>query len=267
MQVGYGAHFGTPIRGVYKLTLLIGWIFLVFLVQPVIVLCSKRLYFRSARLVHHVVCKILEFQITVKGQPCLQEPTLYIANHSSYLDIPVLGSLVLGSFVAKGEIERWPIFGSLCKMQDTIFIERKATQAGAQRDQLRERLERGRNVIVFAEGTSTDGCHLLPFKSSLFATVQKPLPEGKPIYVQPVSITAITLDGLPMGRTLRPLYAWYGDMTMAGHGWPMLKLGKIGVQVEFHPPIASTDYPDRKAIARYCDETVRAGVVQALTGR
>lgn len=267
MSFAYGSHFGSTLRGVYKLSLLIGWILLVFLVQPIIVVCSRKLYFRTASFVHGMVCKIIGIHITVRGAPATEHPVLFCPNHSSYLDIPVLGSLIIGSFVAKGEIEGWPIFSSLCKMQDTIFIQRRATQAGVQRDMLRERLEAGRNVIVFAEGTSTDGSHLLPFKSSLFATVQKPMPDGRPIYIQPVSITAVTLDGLPMGRTLRPLYAWYGDMTMAGHGWPMLKLGKIGVVVEFHPPIASTDYTDRKAIAQYCNETVQAGVVRALTGR
>lgn len=267
MQVSYGSHFGSPVRGALKLVLLTGWIGLVFLFQPIIVLCSRAFYFRSARFVHATVCKILGLQVTVRGTPCLAEPTLYVANHSSYLDIPTLGSIVLGSFVAKGEIERWPVFGALCKLQDTIFIKRQATQAGVQRDTLREKLEQGRSLMIFAEGTSTDGCHILPFKSSLFATVQKPLPNGKPIMVQPISITAVTLDGLPMGRTLRPLYAWYGDMTLAGHGWPMLKLGKIGVMIEFHEPVASTAFPDRKALAHYCDEQVQAGVVRALLGR
>lgn len=267
MQVSYGSHFGSSLRGAVKLTLLAGWIGLVFLFQPLIVLCSRRFYFRSARFVHATVSKIIGLQVITRGTPCLAEPTLYVANHSSYLDIPALGSIVLGSFIAKGEIERWPVFGALCKLQDTVFIKRQATQAGVQRDVLREKLEQGRSLIIFAEGTSTDGCHILPFKSSLFATVQKPLPSGKPIMIQPISITAVTLDGLPMGRTLRPLYAWYGDMTLGGHGWPMLKLGKIGVMIEFHEPVASTAFPDRKALAQYCDEQVQIGVVRALLGR
>lgn len=267
MQVSYGSHFGTTIRGIYKLMLLVGFIALVFLVQPLIVLCTRRLFFRTAQFVHATVSRILEIQITVRGTPSVQQPVLYIATHSSYLDIPVLGSLITGCFVAKGEVERWPVIGQMCKMQETVFIKRKASEAGVQRDLLRDKLEQGKNVIIFAEGTSTDGAHLLPFKSSLFATVQKPLPDGKPIYVQPVSITAVSLDGLPLGRTLRPLYAWYGDMTLGGHVWPMLKLGKLGVVVEFHPPIASTDLPDRKAIAAYCNRMAQAGVDRALTGR
>ncbi len=123
------------------------------------------------------------------------------------------------------------------------------------------------NLILFAEGTSTDGCHILPFKSSLFSVAEQPLKDGMPIYVQPVSITAIALDGLPMGRTLRPLYAWYGNMTLAAHGWPMLRLGRMKVAVEFHPAVRSTDYKDRKALAGYCSQMALAGVNRALTGR
>jgi lyso-ornithine lipid O-acyltransferase len=266
-MIGYGSYFGIPLRGAYKMALLLGFILLVFLIQPLIVLTTKRLFFRTARFVHHTVSKILELQITVRGKPCTTGPVLYIANHTSYLDIPTLGSLITGCFVAKGEIEGWPVFGQLCKMQETIFIKRKATEAGAQRDFVREKLLQNKNVIVFAEGTSTDGRHVLPFRSSLFASVREALPDGRPIMIQPISITAVTLDGLPLGRTLRPLYAWYGDMTIANHGWPMLKLGKLGVVIEFHPPVANTDFADRKALAQHCHRAVQQGVISALTGR
>ncbi|MEQ1652515.1 MAG: 1-acyl-sn-glycerol-3-phosphate acyltransferase, partial [Hyphomicrobium sp.] len=148
-----------------------------------------------------------------------------------------------------------------------VFIKRQASQSGTQSNVLRERLEDGQNIILFAEGTSTDGTHVLPFKSSLFSIVEKPLQDGQPIYIQPVSITAIALDYLPMGRTLRPLYAWYGNMTLGGHGWPMLKLGRMTVAVEFHPAVRSTDFKDRKTLANYCTQMAQQGVARAVTGR
>ena len=266
-SISYGRHFGSTYRGIVKLTLLTGWIGLTFLVQPWIVWCTQRLFFRTARFVHHIVCRILRIGIVQIGAPCAGSPVLFVANHTSYLDIPVLGSIVLGSFVAKSEVEHWPVFGPLCKLQRTIFIQRKATQAGTQRDVMRERLEAGQNLMLFAEGTSTDGCHILPFKSSLLSAVERPLKDNAPIYVQPVSITAIALECLPMGRTLRPLYAWYGNMTLAGHGWPMLKLGRMTVAVEFHPAVKSTDFKDRKALAAYCSAMAQQGVSRAVTGR
>ncbi|MGB4101540.1 MAG: lysophospholipid acyltransferase family protein [Alphaproteobacteria bacterium] len=263
----YGTPYGATWRGMIKLTLLAGWIGLTFVWQPWIVLFTRRLFFRTARFVHHTVCRILRIDIVQIGTPCTEAPVLFVANHTSYLDIPVLGSIALGSFVAKSEVAGWPVIGPLCKLQRTIFIQRKTTEAGNHRNVLRDRLENGQNLILFAEGTSTDGCHILPFKSSLFSVAEQPLKDGMPIYVQPVSITAIALDGLPMGRTLRPLYAWYGNMTLAAHGWPMLRLGRMKVAVEFHPAVRSTDYKDRKALAGYCSQMALAGVNRALTGR
>lgn len=264
---GYGRPYGSTWRGMGKLTLLAGWILFTFLVQPWIVWGTRRFFFKTARIFHLMVRKILRIQIVQIGRPCAETPVLFAANHTSYLDIAVLGSIVTGCFVAKSEVEGWPVIGWLCKLQRTIFIQRKASQASGQSDIMRERLEEGCNLILFAEGTSTDGCHILPFKSSLFSITQPPLKDGRPIYVQPVSITAVALDGLPMGRTLRPLYAWYGDMTLGGHGWPMLKLGKMAVAVEFHAPVASTDFTDRKALARYCSMMAQQGVSRALAGR
>lgn len=265
--LSYGSPYGSTWRGVVKLTLLAGWIGLTFLWQPWVLWCTRRLYFRTASFVHYMVCRILRINIVQIGAPCSEAPVLFVANHTSYLDIPVLGSIALGSFVAKSEVAGWPVIGPLCKLQRTIFIQRKAAQAGDQRDVLRDRLVNGQNLILFAEGTSTDGCHILPFKSSLFSVVETPLKDGRPIYVQPVSITAIALDGLPMGRTLRPLYAWYGNMSLGGHGWPMLKLGRMTVAVEFHPAVRSTDFKDRKALAGYCTQMAMQGVDRALTGR
>lgn len=267
LMTSYGRPYGSPWRGGVKLTLLALWILLTFMFQPWILWSTKRLFFRTARIVHLMVCKILGIHIVQIGQPAMQTPVMFVANHTSYLDIPVLGSIVTGCFVAKSDVENWPVIGWLCKLQRTIFIQRKSSQAGGQLDILRERLEEGLSLILFAEGTSTDGCHILPFKSSLFGSVQKPLKNGEPVYIQPVSITAIALGGLPMGRTLRPLYAWYGNMSLAGHGWPMLKLGPMAVAVEFHPPVAATDFPDRKSLAHHCSTVVQQGVARAIAGR
>ncbi|MEJ0063029.1 MAG: lysophospholipid acyltransferase family protein [Alphaproteobacteria bacterium] len=267
LMTGYGKPYGSTLRGAVKMALLAGWFGLTFLYQTPLLWFSNRFYFRGARFFHDTVRRILGIRVIQRGEVSDKAPTLFVANHTSYLDIPVLGSIVTGSFIAKAEIEGWPVLGALCKLQRTLFIQRSVTQVAGQRDVMRARLEEGQNLMLFAEGTSTDGCHVLPFRSSLFATVQKPLPDGKPIYIQPVSITAVGLDGLPMGRTLRPLYAWYGNMTMGGHGWPMLKLGRMAVIVEFHPTVANTDFKDRKQLAEHCTRMVRSGVERALAGR
>ena len=84
-------------------------------------------------------------------------PTLFVANHCSYSDVMVLGSVIVGSFVAKAEVARWPIFGLLAKLQNTVFVERTGIRARAQRDGMIQRLAAGDNLILFPEGTSDDG--------------------------------------------------------------------------------------------------------------
>ncbi len=215
---------------------------------------------------HRQVCRVVGIQIERRGRQSRKSPTLFVSNHVSYLDIEVLGSLVKGSFVAKAEIARWPIFGTMARLQRSIFVERKPHRTGAARDEMLERLEAGENLMLFAEGTSGDGNRVLPFKSALFAAAGV-RPNGKPLTVQAVSISYAKLDGLPMGRFLRPYFAWYGDMEMASHGWNIFGLGKIGVIVEFHPPVTIEQFANRKAMAEYCQAQVSRGLAAALTGR
>lgn len=215
---------------------------------------------------HRQVCRVVGIQVERRGRQSRIKPTLYVANHVSYLDIEVLGSLIKGSFIAKAEIAKWPIFGTMARLQRSIFVERKPHRTGAARDEMLKRLENGENLMLFAEGTSGDGNRVLPFRSALFAAAEF-RPKGEPVTVQAVSITYAKLDGLPMGRFLRPYFAWYGDMDMASHGWNIFGLGRIGVVVEFHKPVTIDQFPNRKAMAEYCQAQVARGVAAALSGR
>jgi 1-acyl-sn-glycerol-3-phosphate acyltransferase len=194
--------------------------------------------------------------------------TLFISNHSSYLDIPVLGSLLPTSFVAKNEVGGWPLFGLLARLQRTVFVDRNARhRADEQRDSIAGRLQAGDKLVLFPEGTSSDGNRTLPFKTALFAVAATQV-DGKPLTLQPVSVTATHLDGLPLGHAWRALYAWYGDMELPPHLWQLARLGgRIRVLVEFHPPVSLADFSSRKALADHCWRTVAAGVERAVKGR
>ena len=113
------------------------------------------------------------------------------------------------------------------------------------------RLENGDNLILFPEGTSSDGNAVLPFKSALFSVAQVE-PHGRPLLVQPVSLAYTRLDGMPVGRALRPYFAWYGDMTLAPHFWEVAGLGHTTVDVVFHSPVTIAGYESRKALADHC---------------
>ncbi|MGE4217991.1 MAG: lysophospholipid acyltransferase family protein [Alphaproteobacteria bacterium] len=215
---------------------------------------------------HGISARIFGIKVTRRGEPARGGPLLVVANHVSYLDVLALGSVVNGSFVAKAEIADWPMFGALCRLQNTIFIERNARAALAQRAELESRLGSGDTLILFPEGTSSDGMHMKPFKSTLFSVAGIEV-DGRPVPVQPVSIAYVRLDGLPLGRCFRPLYAWYGDMELMSHLWRALGMGRLEVEVTFHPPVTIADFASRKAMSDHCEAVIAAGVANSLAGR
>jgi len=222
--------------------------------------------FRMSLVFHRLLLKILGFRVRAHGVMASTSPVLFVANHSSYLDIPVLGALIPAAFVAKSEVASWPLFGWLAKLQHTVFVKRHPRHAGEQRDQIKERLAGGDSLILFPEGTSTDGLRVLPFKSSLFSVTEK-LPDGQPIMIQPVSVACTELDGMPLLRDWRHFYAWYGDMTFLGHLWDVFAFGRYTVDVVFHQPVDPGSFADRKALAAYCQEQVARGIERCLAGR
>jgi 1-acyl-sn-glycerol-3-phosphate acyltransferase len=230
--------------------------------------CGWKGYSRYARAYFRVCCRLIGFQVRVRGvAPSAAKPTLFVSNHASYLDILILGSVVDGCFVAKSEVAGWPGFGFLARIAQTVFVERKRGATARERDQLGARLAAGDSLILFPEGTSNDGNRVLPFKTSLFAVAQATGAGGAPLPVQPLSVAYTRLDGQAIGRALRPFYAWYGDMTLAGHLFGALGLGKLTVEVVFHPVVTIAEFGDRKALANHCHDVVSHGVVEALAGR
>jgi 1-acyl-sn-glycerol-3-phosphate acyltransferase len=215
---------------------------------------------------HRVCCRILGFRLDVRGQISTRRPTLFVSNHTSYIDITVLGAVIRGSFVAKSEVAAWPFFGWLAKLQRTVFVDRRPRTSAIQRDALSERLEARDNLILFPEGTSSDGLRVLPFKSALFSVAEYRV-HGEPLVVQPVSLAYARLDGMPIGRAWRPLFAWYGGMEMMPHLWTLLGLGIVTVVIEFHPVVTIAEFGSRKALAEYCGRVVARGVSAALSGR
>ena len=215
---------------------------------------------------HRIVAKLFGFHIRVTGEPVTGEGVLMVANHTSWADIIIFSAATPLSFVSKAEVARWPLFGTLARLQRTVFVERTRRSAtGESRDEIRERLLAGDTLLLFPEGTSHDGNRVLPFKSALLGAAEAVLANGRHVKVQPVSAAFTGLYGLPMGRENRPLFAWYGDMEMVPHLWEALKAGPLDVVVQFHPPF-SLDMMDRKTLAKEAQEVVQTGVAQALAG-
>lgn len=216
---------------------------------------------------HRFVAFLFGIHIKVVGKPVHGEGVLIVANHTSWADIIIFSAVAPISFVAKSEVANWPFFGTLARLQRTVFVERQRRSAtGETRDAIRERLLAGDALVLFPEGTSHDGNRVLPFKSALLGAAEAVLADGRHVKVQPVSTAFTGLHGLPMGRENRPLFAWYGDMEMVPHLWEAILAGPLDVVVQFHEPF-SLDVMDRKTLAARAQEIVQSGQAQALAGR
>jgi 1-acyl-sn-glycerol-3-phosphate acyltransferase len=254
------------VRAAMLAIVLILWTVLLLPLQLVFVVTGLWLQRVIPRLYHRVNCWLVGLEVHRTGAPRAEPPALYVANHASYLDILVLSTLLDASFVAKAEVAGWPLFGVLAKSVNTIFVERKASRSGGQRDQMRQRLESGGSLILFPEGTSSDGNRVLPFNSTFFSLAELSV-NGAPLTVQPISLAYTRYNHLPMSRRERPYLAWYGDMGLAGHLWDLLCRGPATVEVFFHPPIELGDGSSRKVLAKRCEHLVTGGVSDLLSGR
>ncbi len=209
------------------------------------------------RLYHSGVCRILGIEVRVVGSPVTLRPALFVANHSSWLDIPILGCLMECSFVAKSEVEHWPGVGLLARLQRTEFVERTRQRTNLHVTGIQRRFEEQSRLVMFPEGTSTDGSHVLPFKSSLFSSVERQMKGSVPV-VQPVTVAYMMIDGEAATEQTRPAVAWYGDMEFAPHLWGVFQLARIVVQVTFHEPVPEVCCQSRKTLAKHCERVVVA---------
>jgi lyso-ornithine lipid O-acyltransferase len=257
---------GSPALAALRLTAYLTLTFALMPVQALLLALGARAAHRLPVFYHRLCARILGFDVRVRGTPIAGGPALFVSNHISYLDITVLGGIAELSFVAKSDVAGWPLFGWLAKLQRTVFVDRRATNVGRERDTIAKRLDAGGRLVLFAEGTTGDGNRVRRFKSALFAVAERPH-GAEPIPVQPVTIAWTRLDGMPMGRILRPAVAWYGDMDLAPHLWVAAGLGRIQVEVIFHEPLSLAQAGSRKALAHNCEFVISRSLTEALAGR
>jgi 1-acyl-sn-glycerol-3-phosphate acyltransferase len=232
-------------------------------IQALLVLVARPLARRLARLYWLSLARIIRLGISVRGHPPDRGPALLVANHISWLDVIALGAVVEAAFIAKSEVARWPLIGLLARTGRTLFIDRsRRTDTARAVAAIRARFAAGEMLVLFAEGTSSDGHRVLRFRTPLLAAAAQPA--GQPLAVIPVSITALSLGGLPLCRRTMPMVAWYGDMPFAGHLWELLKRGPVEMEIRFHDPIAPNRLADRKQLTRCCEAAVRAGWQEAV---
>lgn len=238
-------------------------------VQAVLLRVSERSARRFPHWYHRQVCRILGITLDVEGEVARGVPVLLVSNHTSWLDIPVLSALAPVSFVAKQEVGGWPFVSALARLQRSVFVDRTRRLAtGEATSEIMVRLGRGDTIVLFAEGTSSDGNRVLPFRSSLFGAVAGDSAEPSPrAVVQTVAVVYTHIHGIPITRAERPRLGWYGNMEMTSHAWGVLKSGPITATIKIGPPVPLNDYADRKDLALQSERLVRRAVHGILRGR
>jgi 1-acyl-sn-glycerol-3-phosphate acyltransferase len=226
---------------------------------------------RIPTLYHGIICRILGVRITAVGRRMDKHPLLIVANHTSWLDISVITAVAPVVFVAKREVAAWPVFGLLAKLQRSVFVDR--TRRHKTREvtgEIAQRLTDGDPVVLFGEGTSSDGNRVLGFRSALIGSARDALAEAehvRQVWIQPLSVAYTAMLGLPLGRQNRNQVAWYGGMSLLPHLRGLVGRGAVDVTVSWGEPIAYDEYSNRKAVARQLETEVRMLTVAALRGR
>ena len=217
---------------------------------------------------YRVLCSLLRIRVRVNGAPMRDRAVLYVSNHVSWADILVIGSVAPVAFVAKREVASWPLVGITAKIQRTVFVDRtRRHQAAEAVADIVKRLKDGVSVVLFAEGTSSDGNRVLSFRSALLGAVEEASAHAGNMLIQPMSISYTGLHGIPMGRQHRPLVAWYGDLDFLPHIKASSSIARSTPSSATVRRFPSDIAADRKAMSKRLENSVRGLQASTLRGR
>jgi 1-acyl-sn-glycerol-3-phosphate acyltransferase len=207
---------------------------------------------------------ILNIKVTVTGDEGQLERGGYviIANHVSYVDGIVLGSIFPILFVSKREVKSWPIVGQWNTLCGTIYINRQhKEQVGVLVEEMTRKLRQEANLLLFPEGTSTSGEKMLPFQ-----TVPLAAPLRNRSIIVPVTLTYKAIDEQPVTAANRDFVYWYGDMEFVSHFWNLLALRSVEILVTIQPKIECFRYAEnsagRKKLAEDCYHRVLGRITE-----
>lgn len=225
---------------------------------------NSRKFFIVPKLYNSLVCAIYGIDIKTKGTPETNKQTVFVGNHLSYIDISVIGATLPATFISKADVRQWPIFGILAILTQTVFIERTRDAAQKCIADIKKALLKKRSLILFPEGTSTQGVTVLPFKSSIFDLFLNNDLKNI-LYIQPFTISITKINGkTATAGTDHDLYAWHGEMTMLPHLWALGKSTGVDILLTYHPARPASKYDNRKKFAQDCHQDVSNGLKNNL---
>lgn len=198
--------------------------------------------------------RCLGFRIRRHGQVA-DGPVLFISNHISWSDIPILGGTAPLRFLSKAEVARWPIIGWFATQAGTLFIQRGGGRSTQSREDIADALRKRQSVLVFPEGTTTTGLTVLPFHGRLLHAA-----EDADVAIQPISI-GYRRDGRP-----DHLAPFIGDDDFQSHLLRMLKQPAVEVELIFHPPVSASDHRTMDVLTTGLHQTVSNGLAHIHHG-
>ncbi len=267
LSAGVLGQIAAPARALRRAFLMLLWTLLAMGPQAVLNILpgdGKRLF---PRVFWRGICAIFGLRRRVIGTPATRaaagRPVLFVANHSSWLDILLLGATCQAVFVSKDDVRSWPLINLVAHLGRTVFINRRRRETARGHASIAARLAAGDDLILFPEGTTSDGSRVLPFRSAFLAAA---MGEDPPL-IQPVSIAYDRLAALPCRRSVRPLFAYYGATSIGAHFWRLAQWPGLHAVILFHPPLDPRTLPDRKALTRALWEIVAEGAAALRQNR
>lgn len=238
-------HFLTILYRIFLVTLhvVVG----IFVLATIWIFCSQAARDKLVRWWSNGVLSRFNIQVITHGQPPTESAKncMVLANHVSWIDIYAINSVIPVRFIAKSDINNWPVFGYLARKSGTIFINRSSRKDTARIvDTTVDSLTKGNNVAFFPEGTTTDGTTLLHFKSSI---VQAAINANSTIY--PLALRYPSPDG-----SINPDLAYAGETTMAGSMMQTLKTKRPVIELYFLPVIKAKGH--RQEITQQAYSTI-----------
>ena len=257
------------LRSLFFIFLFVPFMIVVIPAQAIIVALRLPVWPVLPRLFHKMGCIFLGLRVKVIGTPAGGRPTLLVSNHISWTDIVAIGSSANVTFVAKREVGEWPFVGMMANLQKTIYVDRtRRSGTGKTAEAMGRHMADGNAVLLFAEGQSDIGTHVLPFRSALVGAAQHAMEAAgaTEVNIQPLTIAYTKLQGLPVSRNERSLIAWIKSKSVKQNIREILAGPVKEVVVVFGTPQVLRAGADRKAITKTAENEVRAMLVALNRG-
>lgn len=242
-------------RAAFRLFFAFLWMLIFFLTLLMVSWSKGWLYHVVRQWLYRIPIMVMGIRLHVKGKATKEKPAIFVSNHSSYVDILSLGAVLPGSFISKEDVRGWPLVGTIAWLTRTVFINRSSTRAFEELSKIKERVYDEERLILFPEGTTSDGSHILPFKSSSFKVVEE-MVDGRRIFLQPVSVIYSAVNGKHMDEHSRTLVAWYDDMYLLPHVWRLFGFRHVDITIILGKAMRIDSPVPRKVVAKACHKQV-----------